>query len=151
MGYNLYITRASSSLESADHPISKAEWKIVVESDPSFCISAEDYSERFTDEGATERTYAVIWREHGDPVPFWYEDGAIQTKNPDEKTIDKMVQLAKKLNARVLGEEDEEYLPGGKATRPQPDIAVLAERQKNAPVIVKALALLAVITLLPDS
>jgi hypothetical protein len=55
----------------------------------------------------------VIWTTHPDQVPFWFMDGAIQTKNPDRSAIQKMVELARKLNAKVLGEGDEEYGPDG--------------------------------------
>jgi hypothetical protein len=52
---------------------------------------------------------------HPDRVPFWYLDGAIETKNPDDRTIRKMVELAGRLGARVLGEEDEVYGADGNA------------------------------------
>ena len=52
-----------------------------------------------------------------DRVPFWFIDGAVETKNPDEATVKKMVQLAKKLKARVIGEENEEYGPDGNRRR----------------------------------
>src|SRR6266436_2386517 len=151
MGYNLYITRAPSSLDYAEHPIPEEEWKAIVETDPSLRISHEDYFERRTDDGRVERINLVIWEDHPDRVPFWFEDGAIQAKNPDEKTVEKMVELARRLNARVLGEEDEEYLGGGKTVEQEVDVAVHAERQKKSPTLVKALALLAVVALLPEA
>jgi hypothetical protein len=150
MGYNLYITRASSSLETAEHPIPEAEWKTIVESDPSLKVSPEDYFERRTDDSGIERIYLVIWQEHPDGVPFWLDDGAIKTKNPDDKTVEKMVQLAGSLGARVLGEEDEEYLAGGKTVTKQVDKTVLLQRQRHSPVVVKALAILAIVALLPE-
>ena len=44
--------------------------------------------------------------------PCWldYVRGDIYTKNPTDEMVDKMVQIAKTLGAKVLGEEDEEYL-----------------------------------------
>ena len=36
-------------------------------------------------------------------------DGAIDTKNPDKLVIRKMVELANKLKAKVIGEEGEVY------------------------------------------
>jgi hypothetical protein len=150
MGYNLCITRARSSLDHSDHPIPEGEWQAVVRSDTSLRISQEDYFERKAGDGTIERMQLVIWQEHPDRIPFWYEEGAVFTKNPDEKTIEKMVQLATKLEARVLGEEDEEYLPGGKTITQQVDKAVLAQRQRNAPIVAKGLAILAMVSILPQ-
>jgi hypothetical protein len=56
-----------------------------------------------------ERIHPVIWTAHPQQVAFWFHDGAVSLKNPDNATIRKMVELAHKLNARVLGEENEEY------------------------------------------
>lgn len=73
----------------------------------------EDYYDR-TVNGNIERTHPVLWMNHpSHVVPFWFMDGAIDTKNPDKATIKKMVELAGKLNAKVLGEEDEEYYLDG--------------------------------------
>jgi hypothetical protein len=122
----------------------------VVESDTSLRISQEDYFERKAGDGTIERIHLVIWQEHPDRIPFWYEEGAVFTKNPDEKTIEKMVQLATKLEARVLGEEDEEYLAGGRTVTQPVDKAVLAQRQRNAPTVAKGLAILAIVAILPQ-
>ena len=51
------------------------------------------------------------WTAHprGDSRCFWFERGVITTKNPDRATLDKMLQLAERLNACVRGEESEMY------------------------------------------
>ena len=38
--------------------------------------------------------------------------GDIFTKNPDPSTIEKMISIAKKLNARVQGDDGEIYISG---------------------------------------
>jgi hypothetical protein len=108
MGYNLYITRANSWLDTKKVPISKLEWESVVASDPSLKLSTQDYYDRMM-HGKIERVHPVLWTSQTDQVPLWFIDGAIDTKNPDKATTIKMVELARRLNAKVLGEEDEEY------------------------------------------
>src|SRR5262249_29961402 len=106
MGYDIFITRASSTLETEEHPISEADWLAVIAADPDLERSQTDYYERRTQDGQIERIYDTIWTAHPDTPPFLLMDGAIQIKNPDEATIRKMVEIARKLDARVLGEED---------------------------------------------
>lgn len=113
MGYDLYVTRAKSWLEREESPIPRSEWDKVVAADPELEVSAVDFYQRKV-KRKTERIYPVIWTKHRDRVPLWFIDGAIETKNPDEATVKKMVQIAKKLKARVIGEENEEYGPDGK-------------------------------------
>ena len=113
MGYDLYITRAKSWLAKEGSPIPKTEWDKLVEADPELELSTEDFYDRKVNR-KTERFHPVIWTKHRDRVPLWFIDGAVETKNPDEATVKKMVQIAKKLKARVIGEENEEYGPDGK-------------------------------------
>jgi len=108
MGYDLYITRATSWLDAEGAPIATAEWGEVVAADPELRISTQYHYER-RHNGIIERYHPAIWIKHPDEVPFWHMDGAIHVKNPDKQTTQKMVQLAIKLSARVLGESDEEY------------------------------------------
>ena len=117
MGYDLYITRAKSWLETEQSPIPQSEWDEVVAADAELEISTEDFYERKGARG-DERFHAIIWTAHRDRVPLWFIDGAIQTKNPDEATVMKMVQIAKKLKARVIDEDDAEYGPDGNPLPP---------------------------------
>jgi hypothetical protein len=98
MGYEVHITRAEDWTESADYPISESEWLKVVHSDPSLHIS---------DEGT------VLWLDHpdkpSDKPQFWYADGMITKKHPDECTLQKMAEIADRLNARVIDDDGAEY------------------------------------------
>jgi hypothetical protein len=114
MGYDLYITRAESWLDTKKAPILQGEWNSVVEADPELELSTEDYDERQV-KRKIERVHAVIWTTHPDRVPLWFADGAVRTKNPDTATVKKLVALARKLNAKVLGEENEEYGSNGES------------------------------------
>lgn len=93
MGYDIHITRAESSLDSKSFPIPQADWEDVAQADPELEISTQDWFERNVD-GELERIYAVIWTSHPDRAPFWFVDGAITIKSPDNSTIAKMVRLA---------------------------------------------------------
>ena len=44
-------------------------------------------------------------------APLWWNPdlGEIYTKNPEDETIEKMVEIAGHLHAHVLGDDDEEY------------------------------------------
>lgn len=112
MGYELYITRASSWLDAKQSPISEAEWEAVVAADPELEISLDEWCDLEID-GKVERIHPIVWEHDGDRTPLWFCQGAVDTKNPGRAAIQKMVELAGKLKARVLGEEDEEYGPDG--------------------------------------
>jgi len=109
MGYDVFITRAENSNESVQHPISEADWKALLQSDSSLEASPTDYYERHTQDGRTERFQMVLWTAHPDRPPFMLVDGAVQIKSPDEATIQKMVEMAGRLRARVVGEGGEVY------------------------------------------
>jgi hypothetical protein len=67
--------------------------------------------------------YEVWWTalpEINDEGVVWFtyvEPGFIQVKNPDEQILHKMYQIAIQLNARLIGEEDEEYGEHGEVLR----------------------------------
>jgi hypothetical protein len=110
MGYDLHITRSGSWLDADANPISEAEWHEAVAKDPSLLLSTEDYYEAKDANGGIVRTAAVVWDRDPD-VAFWFERSEVTAKNPKDDTIVKLLELASRLNARLLGDEDEEYLP----------------------------------------
>jgi hypothetical protein len=109
MGYNVYITRASSFLDTQSFPILESEWLAVAGIDPDLKLSSHGYIEQQGQDGQIEKIYAWNYVAHPDRPPFWFMNGAIETKNPDEQTVAKMVTLAEKLQAKVIGEEGEVY------------------------------------------
>ena len=109
MGYDVFITRAEHPNVSSQHPIPEADWNALLQSDPSFQVSPTDYYERRAQDGRTERFQMVVWTTHRDQPPFMLVGGALQIKSPDEETIQKMVEMAGRLRARVVGEEGEVY------------------------------------------
>ena len=64
------------------------------------------------DDGTRQWTEtAVVWTAYpGEQAnAFWYDDGAIVVKNPDEHYVRKMVETAARLDARVQGDDGEFY------------------------------------------
>ena len=116
MGYELYITRAENTWETKEKPILEFEWKAIAENDSELIYSNNDYYDRTNDEGQIERFHPWIIASHPDKPPLWFIDGAIDSKNPDKLTIKKMVELAEKLNAKVIGEDGEVYDSEGNFT-----------------------------------
>ena len=112
MGYDLHITRAEDWTLSEKQPISEAEWMKVVDADPTLQVSSQDYYERRKN-GVVERFHLVIWLAHEGKPAFWNMDGEITKKNPDQLVVDKMVEIAQKLDARVFGDDGEEYTKEG--------------------------------------
>lgn len=114
MGYDLHITRAEWWVESEDHPISLSEWQEVIKGDPQ--LRLENAAEMKAPNGMTLRYenpgIAVCIMEEEDeeyPVYFDYRDGRIVVKNPNDQIINKMKEIAEKLNANVIGDDGEIY------------------------------------------
>jgi len=107
MGYDLHISRVEHWVYSETAPITLDEWKSYIESDSELKI---DPINNHRDDELT-----VLW--YGDDGIFednefwlcWWK-GQIYAKNPDEALIEKMCKIAAFFNAKVLGDDDEEYI-----------------------------------------
>jgi hypothetical protein len=103
VGYDLHITRRRFWAEPGGGEIAPHEWLAVVEADPELALNPES--------GA----YFADWSgpsEYPDPWLDYFE-GTIYSKNPDSALIDKMVEIARRLGAKVQGEDGEVYPEGG--------------------------------------
>ena len=109
MGYELHITRSETWLDAEANPLTESEWRALVADDESLTVSANDYYERKDLAGAIVRIPAVLWLDDSE-VAFWFDRGEVTTKSPNDATIIKMLQLAARLNARLVGDDNEEYL-----------------------------------------
>ena len=122
MGYNLHITRAKFHVENEGHWITAEEWLRFVDDDPELRLAGYNGD------------YFALWSgksEYPDPWFDWFE-GNIYTKNPDDALIDKMVEMAKKLDAKVQGDDGEIYIGGGRNNfLPAPDYASTASAPKK--------------------
>jgi hypothetical protein len=111
MGYDLHVTRADTWPESEATPITFDEWEAYVVADPSLRPGEEAVAE------------CVVWADHPkEPHPIWWCDGEVQCKNPDETMVAKLVTIAQDFDARVIGDDGEEYFigPSGAVQHRQP-------------------------------
>ena len=99
MGYDVHITRAAEWFDSETTPISREEWGIMIASDPALGLDPENGPDDFLFTGHPE-----------EPWSLWWHRGRISTKDPDNFTIAKMIALAGRLGARVVGDEGAMYV-----------------------------------------
>lgn len=98
MGYELHITRRKQWMDDGDD-ISKEEFIAYVRSDPEFAYPGEGGDDMADWKSPTGGYTTWLW---------WFE-GRVVTKNPEAEFVDKMVAVAKKLNAKVQGDDGETY------------------------------------------
>ncbi len=101
MGYNLYITRRKNHWNSGSD-ISQEEWLEYIKNDPELTTHSENYA---------GLTCPAFWKGSTEYGETWLdlERGCIYTKNPDNATLGKMLEIAKCLNAKVQGDDCEVY------------------------------------------
>ena len=121
MGYDVHITRAACWLDGEETPITLDEWRSYVASDPELMASDPELMIGQSDDCISAGWYG----EGGHPNNskcvggFWWDSGCIVEKNPSKAEIGKMTRIALALNARVVGDEDEEYRPNGEVYEEQ--------------------------------
>ena len=112
MGYELRITRDIELEKQTDKRISEDEWKSLVAIEQDMGLTG--VAEITTPDGFTI-TYTnpllAVWAGHLKYEKIWFDyfEGSISVNNPDEIIIEKMIELAKKLDARVQGDDGELY------------------------------------------
>jgi hypothetical protein len=114
MGYDVHITRRARWFDSEGPDITESEWRALVEDDAEMQLTgfAEDVLPG--DEVLRyENPSLAEWLGHPDMEPVWFDfrRNQIIVKDPDEPTLAKMQQLARKLHARVQGDDGEFYDP----------------------------------------
>lgn len=109
MGYDLHLTKADDWVDAKDHPIEPADWLALVDSDHELSMSPSDFYERRTPDGNLERVSATAWIAGSSECTFWFQDGEVTAKNPDDAATLKLIGIAERLGARVLGDDGEVY------------------------------------------
>ncbi len=117
MGYELHIVRNEEWWdEDADGGISFDEWSSLVDADDS--MRMDGYAEVTSPDGAKlriENQGLAVWTgfpgniDGGNQAWFDFRDGRIVFKNPDQDILQKMLEIAGALNAKIVGDDGEEY------------------------------------------
>lgn len=111
---------------SSRYPILVTEWMALVNDSADLSIDREHYGDPLTD---PDRTYMIDWLP-GDGVGAWFMcyNGEIKTKNPDDATIRRMIEMAGILDAWVTGDDSEVYslAPAGQVINRQPTRSEIA-------------------------
>ena len=114
MGYNLHITRQEhwAEDENTNLRIPLNEWLEYVKCDKELTLDPTAYSYAIKD--SDEVFYPpgfADWTGNKNIEGAWfdYKNGRIESKNPEQETINKMKQIAKALNAKLMGDDGETY------------------------------------------
>jgi hypothetical protein len=116
VGYEVHITRKNNWFGDDGLSISCDEWLQYVLNDPE--MRADGYAEAPLPDHSTLRIdhpSIAVWTTYsghgvsGNMVWFMHFEDRITVKNPDEEILVKMYQIASALNAKVQGDDGEEY------------------------------------------
>jgi hypothetical protein len=114
MGYDLHITRAKLWFNSEDDPITLDEWKAYVAGDPEMTLEGEIEGRSSDSRIAYKNSGLAVWtKDFGRVGWFDHRKGKISVKNPDREVALKMLDVAKALNAGLVGDEGEDYTDAG--------------------------------------
>jgi hypothetical protein len=105
MSYDIHVVRTPDRLDAAEKPITHEEIDAIITADPELEWST-DYVDMADDEGKATRYFMIAWL--NDPCFWWYKDQVISS-SPNEDQIMKLIRIAKRLNAIVVGDEGERY------------------------------------------
>lgn len=113
MGYELHITRKENWYDKNEQLfISEDEWKNFLSKDSEMRL--DNFAETKLSNGnllRMEKAGIAVWTANGEDMPVWFDhnSGNITVKNPDEKIIKKMLNIASTFKAKVQGDEGEVY------------------------------------------
>jgi len=105
MPYDLHVVRTSNWLDAATNPITREDVDRLIQSDPELEWSSSDYVE-MKQEGGIGRFYLIAW--NGRSCFVWSED-QITCATPDEPQVAKLIGIAERLKANVVGDDGEQY------------------------------------------
>src|SRR5215475_8607032 len=102
MAYDLHIVRTKNWLQASNSPINWADVDALVAGDSELAWSTTDYVDMKDKAGVVTRYYMINWR--GQPGFWWYQD-QILCSSPDQAQHSKLVQMARALDAFVVGDD----------------------------------------------
>lgn len=107
MGYDVHITRRDEWSDDKGPAITREEWQAVLANDTEL--------ERIDEED----TARMLDPSHHAARFFWYSPhGSIFVKKPNRSVLMKMLEIAEKLEARVIGDDGEVYSHNGVPDKP---------------------------------
>jgi hypothetical protein len=127
VGYDVHITRADSWLEAEACPITLDAWLTYVRSDAEMRVDGR--AEAQTTDGefiALDSAGLAVWttysRDGQDGNHAWFDlqGGCVVVKNPDTEILCKMSRVAAHFDARVQGDDGEDYGPDGNPVEDDP-------------------------------
>ena len=115
MSYNVFITRAKNWLDEDFLPISEFEWLEFVKTDLELSL-LKDNKELVAEYLFYNReinSTCAVWFGDAD-LPSWYawfiwSSGLIYTKGIEPIKIEKMIEIARAINANVVSDNEEIY------------------------------------------
>lgn len=122
MGYETHITRKENWFDKDGPVITVAEWEQLVAEDAEMrmdgfaeAISPSGEIIRIENEGIAVWTGHASGGESDDVAWFSFRRGKITVKNADVEVLIKMGEIARRLSAKVQGDEGELYDECGQA------------------------------------
>lgn len=112
MGYELHITRAGEWIDADQHPITLAEWESFAEAHPKL---TQDGSVGWKDIG-TQAVYSFTC-EDGSQAWLSWRDDHVYVWGEFRDHVAALAVLAAEFHARLVGDDEEEYLPDGSCAR----------------------------------
>ncbi len=123
VGYDIHITRHEEWGNADTGPqITKEEFKEAVLNDPRFRADSEL--------GPDFAVFTGGPRGVGSPWIQWSHDGNLLSKSPPPELVRAMVEIAERLEARVVGDDGEEYGPDGQLLLEVPANYTVPNRMK---------------------
>jgi hypothetical protein len=107
MPYDIHIVRTDHWLDAASDPITKDQVDELIASDPELSWSADEWVEMSDGRGNKVTRYFMI--EWNGVSTFWWYRHRIQCSRADEEQVGKLVAMADRLGARVVGDDGEIY------------------------------------------
>ncbi|WP_173115575.1 hypothetical protein [Paenibacillus qinlingensis] len=116
MGDELNITRAKYTFEAKENPILLEEWKNYISNDDDLKFQIEDISVTLPNGNVLSMKSGegmASWDYNGETVYLRYSRGLILAPfhhySDEPQYIEKLKSIPTKLNAQLLGDEQEEY------------------------------------------
>ncbi|HNX60261.1 MAG TPA: hypothetical protein PKK43_14260 [Spirochaetota bacterium] len=109
MAYELHVTRNDFGKGTKGSPISQEELELLVQSDSSLVL--RNSTEIKSSNGTTINIPGtfIVWNNGHIDIWFRYSGEEIDATYSGDDGIEKLKEIAKKLNANVKGDDGEEY------------------------------------------